>query len=151
MDSAEAGDNVGLLLRGLTKKELSRGMIISKVGLMNYTNSVEANVYFNLPEEGGRKKAFYTGFKPQAYFRTADVASEIMLPENVKIGMPGDNLSVKIRFLNPVAVEEGLRFALRDSGKTIGHGIVTKILKDNDVPKNLARQFKADRKVKEEE
>lgn len=73
-----------------------------------------------------------------------------MLPENVKIGMPGDNLNIKMRFLTPVAVEEGLRFALRDSGKTIGHGIVTNILKENEVPKDLARQFKADRKVEEE-
>lgn len=150
METAEAGDNVGLLLRGLTKKEVFRGMMIAKPGQLTYSNSAEANIYFNLPEEGGRKQGFYTGFKPQCYFRTADVATELMLPENVKIGMPGDNLTVKMRFHSPVAVEEGLRFALRDSGKTIGHGLVTKVLKDNEVPKDMAREFKKFRKEAEE-
>lgn len=125
-------------------------MIVSDPGLMKYGLCIEANVYFNLPEEGGRKSGFYTGFKPQAYFRTADVASEIKLPDNVKIGMPGDNLAVQMRFHAPVAVEEGLRFALRDSGKTIGHGIVTKVLSDDAVPKDLARQYKALRKQDED-
>lgn len=149
MDFAESGDNVGLLIRGLTKKELSRGMILAQPGLMKYSNSAEANIYFNLPEEGGRKQGFYTGFKPQSYFRTADVACEVMLPPNVKIGMPGDNLIVKLRFHNSVAIEEGLRFALRDSGKTIGHGIVTKVLPDNEVPKDMARLTKGERKKEE--
>lgn len=126
-------------------------MMISKPGYLNYSNSAEANIYFNLPEEGGRKHGFYTGFKPQSYFRTADVATELKLPDNVKIGMPGDNLSCQMRFHSPVAIEEGLRFALRDSGKTIGHGIVTKVLKDNEVPINMAREHKKTRKEAEEE
>lgn len=117
-------------------------MIFSDPGVVNFSQCAEANVYFNKAEEGGRKNGFYTGFKPQAYFRTCDVATEIKLPENVKVGMPGDNLTIQMRFHFPVFIQEGLRFALRDSGKTVGHGIVTKILPADAVQANLSRATK---------
>ncbi len=144
MDKGLAGDNVGLLLRGLSRDDVSRGMIMSKESLETH-RCAEAQVYFTTQEEGGRKKGFYTGFKPQAFIRTADIPTEIMLPENCKIGMPGDNLTVKLRFEIPVVLEEKLKFAFREGGKTVGHGIITKILEDDAVPEQVGRVYKAKR------
>ena len=142
LDYGESGDNVGLLIRGLTRKDVNRGMVIAKPGTVKVKRCFEAQVYFTTEEEGGRKKGFYTGYKPQVFMRTADLAGELVLPENVKIGMPGDNLKVKIRLISYLPVEKGLRFALRESGKTIGHGIVTEVLDDNAIEENIGRKVK---------
>jgi len=139
LDYGEAGDNVGLLIRGLTRKNVFRGQTIAKPGSLSTHLCFEAQIYVMREEEGGRKKGFYTGFRPQVFLRTADVAADIILPKDVKIAMPGDNLTVKFRLNNPLALHSGIRFALRECGKTIGHGIITKVLKDTDVPANAGR------------
>lgn len=144
LDYGEGGDNVGLLVRGLTRKDVSRGMIIAKPNTVKVRRCFEAQVYFTTGEEGGRKKGFYTGYKPQIFMRTADVAGELVLPDNVKIGMPGDNLKVKIRLISYLPVDKGIRFALRESGRTIGHGIVTEILDDNAIEENIGRKVKGE-------
>ena len=142
LDYGESGDNVGLLVRGLTRKDISRGMIIAKPNTVKVKRCFEAQVYFTTGDEGGRKKGFYTGYKPQIFMRTADVAGELVLPENTKIGMPGDNLKVKIRLISFLPVEKGIRFALRESGKTIGHGIVTEVLEDDAIEEGIGRKVK---------
>lgn len=144
LDYGESGDNVGLLIRGLTRKDVSRGMVLAKPGTVPVKRCFEAQVYFTTEEEGGRKKGFYTGYKPQIFLRTADVAGEIVLPENVKIGMPGDNMTVKIRLISMLPVEKGLHFAMRESGKTIGHGVVSAILEDNAIEEGIGRKMKAE-------
>ena len=151
LDYAEAGDNVGLLIRGLTRKQISRGHIICKPNTQKTAVCFEASVYFLTEEEGGRKRGFYTGYRPQAFLRTADIAADIVLPKNVRIGMPGDNLTVKIRLSVPMAIHEGLRFALRESGKTVGHGIITGLLKNDEIPVNIGRLTKAEYAQKDEE
>lgn len=107
MDKAEAGDNVGLLLRGLSKDEVRRGMLITRPGQVETHRCIECQVYFTTQEEGGRKKGFYSGYKPQIYLKTLDVAAEMLLPKNTKVGMPGDNLTVKMRLDQEVVVEKG--------------------------------------------
>ena len=139
LDYGEAGDNVGLLIRGLTRKNVFRGQIIAKPGSLTTHLCFEAQIYVMREEEGGRKKGFYTGFRPQVFLRTADVAADIILPKEVKIAMPGDNLTVKFRLNNALALNAGIRFALRECGKTIGHGIITKVLKDTDIAANAGR------------
>ena len=150
LDHGEAGDNVGLLLRGLTRDQVSRGMIISKPGLVKNHLCFEAQVYFCTEEEGGRKKGFYTGYKPQVFLRTADIAAELQLPDNCEIGMPGDNLKIKMRMSSPAFIENGQRFALRESGKTIGHGIITEILSDDAVPEQVGRVTRAQKNQNKE-
>lgn len=144
LDYGEAGDNIGILVRGLTRKNVQRGQIICKPGTLTTNICFEASVYMLKAEEGGRKKGFYTGYRPQIYLRTADVAADLVLPSNMKICMPGDSLTLKVRLSVPVSIQEGLKFAFRESGKTIGHGVISKILKDEDIPVNIGRVTRAE-------
>jgi elongation factor Tu len=129
LDEAHPGDNVGLLLRGIAKEEVERGMVVAKPGTITPHTEFEAEVYVLTPEEGGRHTPFHTGYKPQFYFRTTDVTGEIFLPEGIEAVMPGDNATFRVKLIYPVALEEGLRFAIREGGKTVGAGVVTKIIK----------------------
>jgi elongation factor Tu len=129
LDEAHPGDNVGLLLRGVAKEDVERGMVVAKPGTITPHTEFEAEVYVLTPEEGGRHTPFHTGYKPQFYIRTTDVTGEITLPEGIEAVMPGDNATFKIKLIYPVALEEGLRFAIREGGKTVGAGVVTKIIK----------------------
>ncbi|MGB9637470.1 MAG: elongation factor Tu [Microgenomates group bacterium] len=129
LDLAQAGDNVGILLRGLKKEDVERGQVLAKPGSITPHSEFEAEIYVLTKEEGGRHTPFFSGYKPQFYIRTADVTGEIELPAGVEMVMPGDNVSVKIRLIKNVALEEKQRFAIREGGKTVGAGIVTKILK----------------------
>ena len=128
LDEGQAGDNVGLLLRGVEKEELTRGMVISKTGSINPHKKVKAEVYVLTKEEGGRHTPFFTGYRPQFFVRTTDVTGEIKLPEKVEMVMPGDTCQMDIELITPVAIEEGLRFAIREGGHTVGAGAVTKIV-----------------------
>lgn len=129
MDEAMAGDNVGLLLRGIKKEDIRRGQIIAKPGSITPHTEFEAEVYILTKEEGGRHTPFFTGYKPQFYIRTADVTGEVTLPESVEMVMPGDNVKFIVKLIVPVALDEGSRFAIREGGRTVGAGVVTKILK----------------------
>jgi len=124
LDYAEAGDNVGLLLRGVQKDELERGMVLAKPGTITPHTRFKAEVYVLKKDEGGRSNPFFTGYRPQFYFRTTDVTGEIRLPEGVEMVMPGDNVTMDCELIYPIAMEEGLRFAIREGGKTIGAGVV---------------------------
>jgi elongation factor Tu len=128
LEEGMAGDNVGCLLRGVAKEEVERGMVLAAPGTIKPHREFEAEVYVLKKEEGGRHKAFFSGYKPQFYFRTADVTGEIQLPAGVEMVMPGDNVNLRVRLIAPVAIEEGLRFAIREGGLTVGAGVVTKIL-----------------------
>jgi len=128
LDEGRAGDNVGLLLRGIDKKEVERGMVVAKPGSVNPHTKFKAEVYILSKEEGGRHKAFFSGYRPQFYFRTTDITGSIKLPEGVEMAMPGDNVNMEVELIYPVALEEGLRFAIREGGRTIGAGVVTKII-----------------------
>jgi elongation factor Tu len=143
LDRGEAGDNVGLLIRGLTKKDVQRGQVVAKPGSVKTGRCFEAQIYFLTEEEGGRKKGFYTGFKPVCFIRTADIASTLVLPEKQRICMPGDHATVKVKLNAKMPIEKGQQFALRESGKTIGHGIISAVLKDNAVPDDVGRMTKA--------
>ncbi len=129
MDEAIAGDNVGLLLRGVKKEDVERGMVVAKPGTITPHTEFEAEVYVLTPEEGGRHTPFTSGYKPQFYFRTTDVTGEIKLSEGIEFINPGDNAKIKVTLIYPIALEEGLRFAIREGGKTVGAGVVTKIMK----------------------
>jgi len=129
LDEAHPGDNVGLLLRGVAKEEVERGMVVAKPGTITPHTEFEAEVYVLTPEEGGRHTPFHTGYKPQFYFRTTDVTGEIFLPEGIEAVMPGDNATFRVKLIYPIALEEGLRFAIREGGRTVGAGVVTKIIK----------------------
>jgi elongation factor Tu len=128
LDTGEAGDNVGLLLRGVDKDEIRRGMVIAKPGSIKPHKEFEAEVYILKKEEGGRHTPFHTKYRPQFYFRTTDVTGEVMLPAGVEMVMPGDNLTITVRLLSEIAINLGLRFAIREGGRTVGAGQVTKIL-----------------------
>ena len=128
LDRGEAGDNVGLLLRGIEKSQIRRGMIICKPGSVTPHSLFNAEVYVLSKEEGGRHTPFFNRYRPQFYLRTTDVTGEITLPENVEMVMPGDNITIKVNLINPVALEKGLRFAIREGGRTVGAGQVTEIL-----------------------
>lgn len=128
LDRGEAGDNVGLLLRGIEKSQIKRGMIICKPGSVTPHALFKAEVYVLSKEEGGRHTPFFNKYRPQFYLRTTDVTGEIMLPENVEMVMPGDNVTIEVNLLNKVALEKGLRFAIREGGRTVGAGQVTEIL-----------------------
>jgi elongation factor Tu len=125
-----AGDNVGVLLRGIEKDDLERGQVIAKPGSITPHTKFEANVYVLSKEEGGRHTPFFTGYRPQFYFRTTDVTGEVKLPEGVEMCMPGDNIAVKVELLadKPIAMDAGLRFAIREGGRTVGSGVVTKVI-----------------------
>ena len=128
LDRGEAGDNVGLLLRGVEKTEIRRGMVICKQGSVKPHKKFKAEVYILTKEEGGRHTPFFKGYRPQFYFRTTDVTGEINLPEGVEMVLPGDNLTITVELLQPIALNEGLRFAIREGGRTVGAGQVTEIL-----------------------
>ena len=129
MDECQAGDNVGLLLRGVEKDEIERGQVIAKPGSITPHTEFEAEIYILTKEEGGRHTPFMQGYKPQFYIRTADVTGEIELPKDVEMVMPGDTIKVNVKLQKPVALEEKMRFALREGGKTVGAGVVVKITK----------------------
>ncbi len=128
LDEGIAGDNVGLLLRGVEKDELERGMVVSAPGSITPHTRFKANVYVLKKEEGGRHTPFFSGYRPQFYFRTTDVTGEIKLPEGVEMVMPGDNIVMEVNLLKPIALEKELRFAIREGGRTVGAGVVTEIL-----------------------
>ena len=131
LDSGMAGDNVGLLLRGVERKEIERGQVIAKPGSITPHTKFKAEVYVLTKEEGGRHTPFFKGYRPQFYFRTTDVTGLVTLPEGAEMVMPGDNVSLKVELITPIACEEGLRFAIREGGKTVGAGVVSKILPDD--------------------
>jgi elongation factor Tu len=128
LDTAEAGDNVGLLLRGVDRDDIERGMVIAKPGSIKPHKHFKAEVYVLRKEEGGRHTPFVTGYRPQFYFRTTDVTGEIRLPSGVEMVMPGDNVNMEVVLESPVAIESGLRFAIREGGRTVGAGVVTEML-----------------------
>jgi elongation factor Tu len=129
LDDGQAGDNVGLLLRGVEKNEIERGMVLAKPGSITPHTKFEAEVYVLTKEEGGRHTPFFKGYRPQFYFRTTDVTGNVELPAGVEMVMPGDNIQMTIDLITPIAMDDGLRFAIREGGRTVGAGVVTKILK----------------------
>jgi len=128
LDQAEAGDNIGLLLRGIQREEIERGQVLAKPGSIHPHTKFKAEVYVLTKEEGGRHTPFFNGYRPQFYFRTTDVTGLIDLPEGTEMVMPGDNVSMTIELITPIAMEKGLRFAIREGGRTVGSGIVSEIL-----------------------
>src|SRR6202008_3992896 len=122
-----AGDNVGVLLRGIEKDDLQRGQVLAKPGSITPHTKFEASIYVLSKEEGGRHTPFFTGYRPQFYFRTTDVTGEVKLPSGVEMIMPGDNISIEVELINKIAMEKGLRFAIREGGRTVGSGQVTEI------------------------
>jgi elongation factor Tu len=129
LDEGRAGDNVGVLLRGTKREEVERGQVLAKPGSINPHTSFECEVYILTKEEGGRHTPFFKGYRPQFYFRTTDVTGAVELPEATEMVMPGDNIKMKVELIAPIAMEEGLRFAIREGGRTVGAGVVSKILK----------------------
>jgi len=129
LDEARAGDNVGLLLRGVERKDIERGQVLCKPDSIKPHTEFSAQVYVLKKEEGGRHTPFFNGYRPQFYFRTTDVTGTIKLPDGVEMVMPGDNITMDITLITPIAIEEGLRFAIREGGRTVGSGVVSKILK----------------------
>ena len=128
LDRGEAGDNVGLLLRGIDKEDIRRGMVICKPGSVKPHAHFKGEVYVLSKEEGGRHTPFFNKYRPQFYFRTTDVTGEITLPEGVEMVMPGDNITIDVKLISKIAMEKGLRFAIREGGRTVGAGQVTEIL-----------------------
>jgi elongation factor Tu len=129
LDEIRAGDNVGVLLRGVDKDEIERGQVLAKPGSITPHTNFESQVYVLSKDEGGRHTPFFSNYRPQFYFRTTDVTGTIKLPEGTEMIMPGDNVTMEVDLINPIAMEEGLRFAIREGGRTVGAGRVTKILK----------------------
>jgi elongation factor Tu len=129
LDQGQAGDNVGVLLRGTKREEVERGQVLAKPGSITPHTKFEAEVYVLTKEEGGRHTPFFKGYRPQFYFRTTDVTGAVELPEGVEMVMPGDNVKMTVELISPIAMEEGLRFAIREGGRTVGAGVVAKILK----------------------
>ena len=129
LEQAESGDNVGLLLRGVQRNEISRGQVLAKPGSVNPHTEFEGQVYVLTKEEGGRHTPFFSGYRPQFFFRTTDVTGDIQLEDGVEMVMPGDNATFKITLQKPIALEEGLRFAVREGGRTVASGVVTKVIK----------------------
>ncbi len=128
LDQAVAGDNIGALLRGVQRNEIERGQVLAKPGSIKPHTHFEAEVYVLTKEEGGRHTPFFNGYRPQFYFRTTDVTGTIALPEGVEMCMPGDNITMTIKLITPIAIEEGIRFAIREGGRTVGAGVVSKVL-----------------------
>ena len=129
LDEGLAGDNVGILLRGIEKDDIERGQVLCKPGSVTAHTEFEAEVYILSKEEGGRHTPFFTGYKPQFYIRTTDVTGDVTLEKGVEMVMPGDNAKMTVKLIQPVALEEGLRFAIREGGLTVGAGAITKIIK----------------------
>jgi elongation factor Tu len=129
LDEGQAGDNVGVLLRGTKREDVERGQVLAKPGSITPHTNFECEVYVLTKEEGGRHTPFFKGYRPQFYFRTTDVTGMIQLPEGTEMVMPGDNIKMTVELISPIAMEEGLRFAIREGGKTVGAGVVSKILK----------------------
>jgi elongation factor Tu len=129
LDEGQAGDNVGVLLRGIEKGEVERGQVLAKPGSITPHTKFEAEIYILTKEEGGRHTPFFTGYRPQFYIRTTDVTGTAELPEDVEMVMPGDNVKATVELIQPIAMEEGLRFAIREGGRTVGAGVITKVLK----------------------
>lgn len=128
LDETQAGDNVGILLRGIEKGQVERGQVLAKPGSVKAHKEFEAEVYILSKEEGGRHTPFFTGYKPQFFVRTADVTGEVTLPEGIEMVMPGDSAKMKVKLIQPVAMEDGLRFAIREGGSTVGAGVILKII-----------------------
>ena len=129
LDSGQAGDNIGALLRGTKKEEVERGQVLAKPGSVSPHTSFKSEVYVLTKEEGGRHTPFFTGYKPQFYFRTTDITGEVNLPDGVEMVMPGDNIEMSVELIHPIAMEEGLRFAIREGGRTVASGVVATIVK----------------------
>ena len=127
LDYAETGDNIGCLLRGVDRKDVERGQVLAKPGSINPHTKFKGQVYVLTKDEGGRHTPFFNGYRPQFYFRTTDVTGVAKLPEGVEMVMPGDNIIMDIELITPIAIEEGLRFAIREGGRTVGSGVVTGI------------------------
>ncbi len=128
MKDAQAGDNVGILVRGIERTDVERGQVLSQPGSVKPHTEFEAEIYVLSKEEGGRHKPFFSGYRPQFYVRTTDVTGETKLPEGVEMVLPGDNVKMSIKLITPVALEEGMRFAIREGGSTVGHGVVSKVI-----------------------
>ena len=128
LDEGEPGDAVGLLLRGIDREGIERGQVLSEPGSITPHTEANAQVYVLSKDEGGRHTPFFNGYKPQFYIRTTDVTGEIELPDGVEMVMPGDNIEMKIKLIMPVAMEDQLRFAVREGGRTVGSGVITKVL-----------------------
>jgi elongation factor Tu len=128
LDSGEAGDNVGLLLRGVKREDVERGQVVAHPGSITPHTKFKAETYILNKEEGGRHTPFFNGYRPQFYFRTTDVTGVITLPEGVEMVMPGDSVSLEGHLITPIAMEEGLRFAIREGGRTVGAGVVSQVI-----------------------
>jgi elongation factor Tu len=128
LDEGQAGDNVGLLLRGIERKDVERGQVVAKPGSITPHTKFEAELYVLTKEEGGRHTPFFNGYRPQFYFRTTDVTGSMQLPQGVEMVMPGDNIKITAELITPIAMNENLRFAVREGGRTVGAGVITKIL-----------------------
>ena len=128
LDSGEAGDNVGCLLRGVSREEVERGQVLAKPGSITPHTKFKAEAYILTKEEGGRHTPFFTKYRPQFYFRTTDVTGQVELPEGTEMVMPGDNVSMDVELIVPIAMDEGLRFAIREGGRTVGAGVVASIV-----------------------
>ena len=129
LDEGVAGDNIGVLLRGLEKDDVERGQVLAKPGSITPHTKFTCEVYILSKEEGGRHTPFFPGYRPQFYFRTTDVTGSCVLPEGTEMVMPGDNIAMTVTLIQPIAMEEGLRFAIREGGRTVGAGVVAKIIK----------------------
>ena len=128
LDQGQAGDNIGVLLRGTKREEVERGQVLAKPGTITPHTKFTAEVYVLSKDEGGRHTPFFKGYRPQFYFRTTDVTGTIELPEGVEMVMPGDNITMTVQLISPIAMNEGLRFAVREGGRTVGAGVVAKII-----------------------
>ena len=127
LDQAQAGDNIGVLLRGVQRSEIERGQVLAKPGSIHPHTKFSSEVYVLKKEEGGRHTPFFNGYRPQFYFRTTDVTGVINLPEGVEMCMPGDHIEMSVELITPIAIEKGLRFAIREGGRTVGSGSVTEV------------------------
>src|SRR5205085_7046261 len=128
LDEGRAGDNIGVLLRGINKEDVQRGQVLCKPGSITPHTTFEAQVYVLTKDEGGRHSPFFQNYRPQFYFRTTDVTGQITLPEGTEMVMPGDNIALNVELITPIAMDEGLRFAIREGGRTVGAGRVVKII-----------------------
>ena len=128
LDQGEAGDNIGVLLRGTKREDVERGQVLAKPGTITPHTKFAAEAYILTKEEGGRHTPFFTNYRPQFYFRTTDVTGTVRLPEGTEMVMPGDNISMEVQLIQPIAMDEGLRFAIREGGRTVGAGVVAKII-----------------------
>ena len=129
LDYAEAGDNAGVLLRGISREQVERGQVLAKPGSVTPHTNFKAEVYVLSKEEGGRHTPFFTNYRPQFYFRTTDVTGVITLPEGVEMVMPGDNLSITVELIHPIAIENGTKFSIREGGRTVASGVVSEVIK----------------------